>query len=409
MAVSLWRAHKTQLIRVLCSQKLLWPTRSPVKCQQDIHIFHFSLHLFAMPRPLVATIDIIALQSNLALARRAMPSSKIWAVVKANAYGHGLASALKGFADADGLSLLEWDVAIQLRESGWTKPILMLEGAFDATDLQIADQHRLQIVVYQDQQIAMLKDAALSSTLSHPIDVHIKINTGMNRLGFPVDRVQSVYALLRSLNCVGKISFMTHFANAENKLSVLSADSQYQQFRLAIQGLDGEISVANSAAVLLHQDMSAEWIRPGVMLYGASPSNSEAAMYGLRPAMTLQSQLMAIQTLQAGEFVGYGSLFKADKTTRVGVVACGYADGYPRHAKAGTPVLVDGQRVPLIGRVSMDMLTVDVTALSNVEVGSQVTLWGEGLAIDEVAAASGTIGYELMCAIAPRVARAEKN
>ena len=362
-----------------------------------------------MPRPLVATIDIIALQSNLALARSAMPSSKIWAVVKANAYGHGLASALKGFADADGLSLLEWDAAIQLREAGWAKSILMLEGAFDATDLQIANQHRLQIVVHQDQQIAMLKDAALSSTLSQPIDVHIKINTGMNRLGFPVDRVQSVYALIRSLQCVGKISFMTHFANAENKLSVLSADSQYQQFRLAIQGLEGEISVANSAAVLLHQDMSAEWIRPGVMLYGASPSSSEAAAYGLRPAMTLQSQLMAIQTLQAGEFVGYGSSFKADKTTRVGVVACGYADGYPRHAKAGTPVLVDGQRVPLIGRVSMDMLTVDVTALPNVEVGSQVTLWGEGLAIDEVAAASGTIGYELMCAIAPRVARAEKN
>ena len=372
-------------------------------------ISQFSLRLFAMPRPLVATIDITALQTNLALARRAMPTSKIWAVVKANAYGHGLTSALKGFADADGLSLLEWDAAIQLREAGWAKSILMLEGAFDATDLQIANQHRLQIVVHQDQQIAMLKDAALSSTLSQPIDVHIKINTGMNRLGFPVDRVQSVYALIRSLQCVGKISFMTHFANAENKLSVLSADSQYQQFRLAIQGLEGEISVANSAAVLLHQDMSAEWIRPGVMLYGASPSSSEAAAYGLRPAMTLQSQLMAIQTLQAGEFVGYGSSFKADKTTRVGVVACGYADGYPRHAKAGTPVLVDGQRVPLIGRVSRDMLTVDVTGLSNVEVGSQVTLWGDGLAIDEVAAASGTIGYELMCAIAPRVARAEKN
>ena len=376
-------------------------------------ISQFSLRLFAMPRPLVATIDITALQTNLALARRAMPTSKIWAVVKANAYGHGLASALKGFADADGLSLLEWDAAIQLREAGWAKPILMLEGAFDATDLQIADQHRLQIVVHQDQQIAMLKDAALSSTsssaLSKPLDVHIKINTGMNRLGFPVDRVQSVYALLRSLPCVGKISFMTHFANAENNHAVLNADSQYQKFCSAIQGLDGEISVANSAAVLHHKDMSAQWIRPGVMLYGASPSNSEAAVYGLRPAMTLQSQLMAIQTLQAGEFVGYGSLFKAEKTTRVGIVACGYADGYPRHAKAGTPVLVDGQRVPLIGRVSMDMLTVDVTTLTDVEVGAKVTLWGEGLAIDEVAAASDTIGYELMCAIAPRVARAEKN
>lgn len=360
-----------------------------------------------MPRPLVATIDLSALQSNLALARKAKPSSKIWAVVKANAYGHGLESALQGFADADGLSLLEWDAAIRLRESGWTKPILMLEGAFDAADLKIADHHQLQIVVHHDLQLTMLKDAAPS--LSAPLDVHIKINTGMNRLGFTVDQVPSVYAALRALPCVGKISFMTHFANAENNDAVLNADSQYQQFCSAIQGLDGETSVANSAAVLHHNDMSAQWIRPGVMLYGASPSNSEAAVYGLRPAMTLQSQLMAIQTLQAGEFVGYGSLFKAEKTTRVGVVACGYADGYPRHAKAGTPVLVDGQRAPLIGRVSMDMLTVDVTSLPNVEVGAKVTLWGEGLAIDEVAAASDTIGYELMCAIAPRVTRAEKN
>lgn len=362
-----------------------------------------------MPRPLVATIDITALQSNLALARRAMPSSKIWAVVKANAYGHGLESALKGFADADGLSLLEWDAACRLRALGWNKPILMLEGAFDATDLEIADQHKLQIVVHQDQQLAMLEAAALFSTLSAPIDVHIKINTGMNRLGFAVDRVQSVYAALRALSCVGKISFMTHFANAENKGSVLSADSQYQQFCSVIKGMDGEISVANSAAVLLHQEMTADWVRPGVMLYGASPMGVDAAALGLLPSMTLQSRLIALQTLQAGEFVGYGSVFKADKPMRIGVVACGYADGYPRHAKAGTPVLVDGHRVSLIGRVSMDMLTVDITALPHVNVGSSVTLWGEGLPIDEVAASSDTIAYELMCAITPRVARAIKN
>lgn len=362
-----------------------------------------------MPRPLVATINLSALQSNLALARRSMPTSKIWAVVKANAYGHGLESVVKGFANADGFSLLEWDAACRLRELGWTKPILMLEGAFDAADLKIADQHRLQIVVHHDQQVAMLKDASLSSALSAPLDVHIKINTGMNRLGFAIDRVQSVYAALLTLSCVGKISFMTHFANAENNHSVLSADNQYQKFCSAIKGLDGEISVANSAGVLLHKETTADWIRPGVMLYGASPTGDESARFGLHPAMTLHSRIMAIQTLQAGDFVGYGSVFKADKPTQVGIVACGYADGYPRHAKAGTPVLVDGQRVPLIGRVSMDMLTVDVTALPHVDVGSHVTLWGEGLPIDEVAAASDTIAYELMCAITPRVARAVKN
>lgn len=362
-----------------------------------------------MPRPLVATIDISALQSNLALARSTMPASKIWAVVKANGYGHGLEAVLHGFALADGLSLLEWDAAIRLREYGWTKPILMLEGAFDATDLHIADQHRLQIVVHQDQQLAMLENSTVTSTLSAPLDVHIKINTGMNRLGFTVDRVPSVYARLRALSCVGNISFMTHFANAENNQAVLTADSQYQQFCAVTKGLDGESSVANSAGVLHHKELKADWIRPGVMLYGASPTGMDALAWGLLPAMTLQSRIIALQTLQAGEFVGYGSVFKADKPTRVGVIACGYADGYPRHAKAGTPVIVDGQRVSLIGRVSMDMLTVDLTACPHVNIGAPVTLWGEGLPIDEVAAASDTIAYELMCAIAPRVPRVVKN
>ena len=360
-----------------------------------------------MPRPLVATIDLAALQANLALARKAQPTSKIWAVVKANAYGHGLESAMKGFADADGLSLLEWDAAIRLREAGWTKLILMLEGAFDAADLKIADQYGLQIVVHHDEQLIMLKDNA--SSLSAPLDVHIKINTGMNRLGFTVDRVQSVYAALRALSCVGKISFMTHFANAENNQAVLNAAKQYQLFNSSIKGLDGEISVANSAGVLFHKEMKADWIRPGVMLYGASPSSDDAVVFGLLPAMTLHSRIIAIQNLQAGDCVGYGSIFKADKPTRVGVIACGYADGYPRHARAGTPVLVDGHRVPLIGRVSMDMLTVDISALSHVQVGAQVILWGEGLPIDEVAAASDTIAYELMCAITPRVVRAVKK
>ena len=308
---------------------------------------------------------------------------------------------MRGFADADGLSLVEWDAAVMLRELGWLKPIMMLEGVFEPSDLVIADQHRLQIVVHSDEQLAMLKAARLSQ----PLDVHLKINTGMNRLGFAPGRVQQVYASLRAMAAVGDIAFLTHFANAENTQSGLSVDAQYACFTQAIAGLKGEISVANSAATLIQRQITTDWSRPGVMLYGASPGGGSAASFGLQPAMTLQSQITAVQNLQPGDVVGYGSTFKADKPMRIGIVACGYADGYPRSAPTGTPILVNGQLTRVIGRVSMDMLTVDLSSLPDAGVGTEVILWGKGLPIDEVAAAAGTIGYELMCALTPRVQR----
>lgn len=354
-----------------------------------------------MPRPLVAIIHPQALQSNLAIARAARPQAKIWAIVKANAYGHGLEQGMHGFADADGLSLVEWDAAVMLRELGWRKPIMMLEGVFEPSDLVIADLHRLQIVVHSDEQLAMLKAARLSQ----PLDVHLKINTGMNRLGFAPNRVQQVYASLRAMPTVREIAFLTHFANAENTQSELSVDAQYVRFTQAIADLKGEISVANSAATLIQRQITTDWIRPGVMLYGASPGGGSAASFGLQPAMTLQSQITAVQNLQPGDVVGYGSTFKADKPMRIGIVACGYADGYPRSAPTGTPILVNGQLTRVIGRVSMDMLTVDLSTLPDAGVGADVILWGKGLSIDEVAAAAGTIGYELMCALTPRVQR----
>jgi alanine racemase len=352
-----------------------------------------------MPRPLVAIIDIAALQSNLAIARAAMPHAKAWAVVKANAYGHGLEFGLRGFQEADGLSLIELDAAVRLRELGWTKPLMLLEGLFEAADLAIADQHHLQVVVHNTMQLDLLRQAKLAT----PLDVHLKINTGMNRLGFTPERVADVYHDLHAMPSVASIAFMTHFANAEEPHAVLTTDTQLACFKQATAGLQGSVSLANSAATLLHQELSADWIRPGVMLYGASPGGGSAADFGLRPAMTLQSRLIAVQDLQAGAAVGYGSQFIAEQAMRVGVVACGYADGYPRHAPAGTPILVDGVRTHVIGRVSMDMITVDLTPVPQAGLGSTVILWGEGLPIDEVAAAAGTIGYELMCAVAPRV------
>ncbi len=358
-----------------------------------------------MPRPLAAIIDLAALQSNLALAHAAMPQAKTWAVVKANAYGHGLEFGMQGFANADGLSLIELDAAVRLREWGWHKPIMLLEGLFEAADIAIADQYRLELVVHNEQQIAMLAKAIVHA----PFNVHLKINTGMNRLGFAPDQVPAIYQRLQTMPAVATIAFMTHFANAEEQEPVVSVAAQLARFREATAGLQGVLSLANSAATLLHKELTADWIRPGVMLYGGSPGGGSAASFDLQPAMTLQSALIAIQLIQAGDAVGYGSQFIAGNSMRVGVVACGYADGYPRHAPTGTPILVDGVRTRVIGRVSMDMITVDLTPVPQADVGSKVILWGTGLPIEEVAAAAGTIGYELMCAITPRVPRVTRT
>jgi alanine racemase len=361
---------------------------------------------FQMPRPIIATIDIAAMRSNLVLARAHAKRAGVWAVVKANAYGHGLENALRGFAEADGMALVEPEAAVRLRELGWQKPILLLEGCFDAADMETVGVHGLDIVVHCNEQLAMLEQARKPAR----IDVYLKVNTGMNRLGFRPAQVSAVYARLRALPAVRGITLVTHFANADDTRNpALPLAEQVRRMRQAAAGLDVPLSMSNSAADLLHEELAESWVRPGIMLYGATPGVKTAAEFGLRPAMTLSSRLIAIQDIATGEAVGYGSRFVAERPTRIGVVACGYADGYPRHAPNGAPVLVDGVRCALAGRVSMDMLMVDLSGVPGARVGSEVILWGAGLPIDEVAQAAGTIGYELMCAVAPRVAMAVRD
>lgn len=353
-----------------------------------------------MPRPLVARISISAMRHNLEVARRCAPVARAWAVVKADAYGHGIGRAMRGFADADGLALIELERAVWLRESGWTSPILLLEGFFAPSDIETVALHQFNVTVHCEEQLAMLESARLSS----PIDVHLKLNSGMNRLGFRPAAFSAAHARLRRLPFIRRITLMTHFANADEPDNPgMPLEQQLRTFHDAAAGLDGDRSLANSAAVLLHGGTGSDWIRPGIMLYGATPGTRVAAEFGLQPVMTLSSELIGIQHVTAGEAVGYGSRFIASRDMTLGVVACGYADGYPRHAPDGTPVLVNGQRTGVVGRVSMDMLSVDITHIPSACVGSTVTLWGHDLPIDEVANAAGTIGYELMCALAPRV------
>ena len=354
-----------------------------------------------MSRPLVALTHINAMRANLQLARQAVPGARIWAVVKADAYGHGLAQATQAFAAADGLSLIEYDRAARLRELGWKKPIMMMQGMYSPADVDNLVHYDFQPVIHHAEQCRMLE----TTPVTRPLDVHLKINTGMNRLGFMPSQVRQVFQRLKALPSVRSVSLMTHFANADSQNTSLDVSRQIAAFSEATAGLDAEISLSNSAATLLQPQIKSDWIRPGVMLYGGAPGSQSAASLGLQPAMTLQSCVIGTQSLRAGDSVGYGSLFVADKAMRIGIVACGYADGYPRLAATGTPVLLNGIRSRVLGRVSMDMLNIDLSPVPDADVGSNVTLWGEGLPIDEVASHAGTIGYELMCAVAPRVRR----
>ncbi len=325
----------------------------------------------------------------------------MWAVLKADAYGHGLVRAFAddspAFAHADGIAILDTDTAARLRELGWTRPLLLLEGCFDAADLDEAARLDVTVTVHHDEQLAML-DAA---RFDRPVPVYLKMNTGMNRLGFAPSRFRAAHERLRACPRVGAITLTTHFANADRPDGIVDA---LVAFERGAAGLSGERSLANSAAILAHPETHHDWVRPGIMIYGASPfATRSAAEFGLRPAMTLESTLIAVQQLQSGQSVGYGHRFTAERDMRIGIVACGYADGYPRVAPNGTPIVVDGVRTRIVGRVSMDMLTVDLTPVPMAEVGSPVELWGAQVAVDEVAQAAGTVGYELLCAVAPRV------
>ena len=356
-----------------------------------------------MPRPIEALIHTAALAHNLARARTAAPDARVWAVVKANAYGHGIERVFDGLRGADGFALLDLAEAERVRALGWRGPVLLLEGAFEPRDLELCSRLDLWHVVHCTEQI----DWLAAHKAHTPQRVFLKMNSGMNRLGFAPDVFRSAWARLNALPQVGEISLMTHFSDADGARGIAH---QLAAFDAATRDLPGERSLANSAAALRHPQVAADWVRAGIMSYGSAPDfpTHDIAHWDLLPTMTLRSKLIANQHLASGATVGYGSNFTADTTMTIGIVACGYADGYPRHAGTGTPVLVDGVRSRTLGRVSMDMLAVDLTPVPAAALGSEVTLWGEGpsgsrLPIDEVARAAGTIGYELMCALAPRV------
>ncbi|MGP1676207.1 MAG: alanine racemase [Burkholderiales bacterium] len=358
-----------------------------------------------MPRPIRASFRLSALRHNLGVARRRAPKSRIWAVVKANAYGHSLQRVAQALADADGYALLDLNEAVRLREAGSTKPILLLEGIFHAADLEIVDRYGLTVAVHDFEQILMLECARLATQIS----VYLKINTGMNRLGFTGSGVRAAYSRLRAGGKAGAFGLMTHFADADGSAGVAAQLARFSEWTA---GLQGEVTLANSAAILRYPETHSDWVRPGIMLYGCSPfADVSAQALGLQPVMTLASEIIAVQELKPGDRVGYGGTFEAQQPMRVGVVACGYADGYPRHAPgfnhSNTPVMVAGARTHTVGRVSMDMLCVDLSAIPESRVGSPVVLWGEGLPADEVAASAGTLSYELLCALAARVPQAE--
>ena len=357
------------------------------------------LSCLAMPRPIRATISAPALAHNLAVARKHAGMAKIWAVLKANAYGHGLLRAAEAMRDADGFALLDFVDALKLRSAGVTKPILMLEGFFKPEDLPLLSRYNLTPVVHNVAQLEMLEKV----TFVGKMDVYLKVNSGMNRLGFTVDNVRLAWNALEAHPGIGEVTLMTHFADADGEGGIAA---QLQWFNELTQPFDtAPRSLANSAALLRFPDETrADWVRPGIMLYGCSPFLFKTAEdIGLKPAMTLASEIVAVQNLQAGERVGYGMTYEAAQEMTIGVVACGYADGYPRHAPSGTPVLVNGQRTGTVGRVSMDMLCVDISDIEAAYIGTPVTLWGEGLSCDEVGRAAGTLSYQLLCALAPRV------
>lgn len=350
-----------------------------------------------MPRPLSARINLAALRHNLGVVRSYAPQSRAFAVIKANGYGHGMLRVAHALASVEGFAVLNLGEAVALREAGFNHEILLLEGFFSAEELPLLAEYRLATVVHCTEQIEMIEASGLPVRL----DVFLKLNSGMNRLGFKPDAFNAALERLQSCTAIGKITLMTHFACADEAEGVAA---QLACFTRQVSERNLPVCLANSAAILQYPETHGDWVRPGIMLYGASPfDDRSAASLGLKPVMTLESRVIAVQELEPGAAIGYGATFRAEGRMRVGVVACGYADGYPRHAPTGTPVLVNHTQSRILGRVSMDMLCVDLTDIPGAAIGSPVTLWGEGLPVEKVAAAAGTISYELLCALAARV------
>lgn len=344
-----------------------------------------------------AVIDLSACRHNLNVAKQAAPASKCIAIIKANAYGHGMVEIANALTEADAFGVARIEEATQLRQAGITNSILLLEGFNTKDELELVHQHNIQCVIHNNYQINLLEASKITG-----LSVFIKIDSGMHRLGFVPEDVSNILETLQSQN--HNITFMTHFANADDKHDDKTL-KQLDVFYKCIESTSvNETSLANSAAILGWPQAHASWNRPGIMLYGVSPFiNSKAEEHNLKPVMTLSSHIIDIKQVKKGEAIGYGGTYVCEKDMTVGIAAIGYGDGYPRHAKTGTPVLVNGKRCFLLGRVSMDMICVDLSEQDEAKVNDDVVLWGEGLPIEEIAESAGTIGYELLCGVTSRV------
>jgi len=352
-----------------------------------------------MSRPARARINLQALQHNFSLVQQAAPDSQIMAIIKANAYGHGLiriAQALPAAA-AFGVSCL--DEAIALREAGFDRRIVLLEGLFGPEDINLVGGYRLDVVIHHDSQLQWLAQGELL----RPLDVWLKIDTGMHRLGFHPDSIRAIAARLQQIPQVQRVRYMTHFCCADD-LDNTDTRSQIEAFNAAVAAVEGEHSLANSAGILGWPAARVDWVRPGIMLYGGSPLAARSAeSLGLQPVMTLATRLIAVNALKQGDAIGYGGDWQCPSDMTIGVAAIGYGDGYPRHAPSGTPLRVNARAASLVGRVSMDMISIDLDNVPNAQVGDEVILWGDDLPVDEVAAAATTISYELLCGVGSRV------
>lgn len=352
-----------------------------------------------MSRPTFMMIDLAALQHNFDCVRRLTHDRSVIAMVKANAYGHGIERVAKSLSKANAFGVASLEEGLLLREAGVKQPIVLMEGLFFADELPLASQYQLSVVVHHLPQLEYLEKA----NILNPISVWLKINTGMHRLGFCVEKVADVYQRLSALACVNKpIGLMTHFAKADDGSSDATT-RQMALFHQTTQHLSGPRSLANSAGIIQWEESHADWVRPGLMLYGASPMvNKVGKEHGLKPVMTLSSRIIAITEVKKDEAVGYGGTWRAPYDTKVGIVGVGYGDGYPQFAKNGTPVLVNGKRSELVGRVSMDMLAVNLSNLPEAQIGDTVILWGDGLPVEDVALHNSTSAYEVLTRMTPR-------
>ena len=353
-----------------------------------------------MSRLIRAVIDTHALRHNLSVIRARAGSARVMAVVKANAYGHGLVPTALALGQADAFAVARLEEGLALRAAGITRPIVLLEGVFTATQLQEAAHHGLELVVHDALQIELLEQMRAT----HRLVLWIKIDTGMNRLGFPAAEFAAALGRVRRLTPAPlEIRLLTHLACANERDEGMT-QAQLARFRQATRGLEYAVSIANSAGLFGAVQLGCDWVRPGLALYGASPfADCSATDLALKPVMTLASSVIAVRRVARGESVGYGGAWVARSDSLIAIIAAGYGDGLHRSLAAGTPVLVDGKRVPLAGRVSMDMLAVDVSGLREVHVGTPAVLWGPGLPVDEVARHAGTIPYELLCSVSQRV------